>query len=66
MSASATQALITSSATDFGASALVILGAVLTIGVGLLVFYFGWKKLKNSSGVKFPTDSRFKSDFDKF
>jgi uncharacterized membrane protein len=49
MSASATQALITQSATDFGASALVILGAVLTIGVGLLVFYFGWRKVRGSA-----------------
>lgn len=49
MSASGTQALITGAATDFGASALVVLGSVLAIGVGLLVFYFGWRKVKGAA-----------------
>jgi len=49
MTASATQALITDAASDFGAAGLVVLGAVLTIGVGLLVFYFGWRKVRGAA-----------------
>lgn len=49
MSASGTQALITGAATDFGTSALVVLGSVLAIGVGLLVFYFGWRKVRGAA-----------------
>jgi len=45
MTPSATRALITDSATSFGTEALLVLGAVIAIGVGLLVFYFGWKTL---------------------
>jgi len=48
MTAAATEALITSSLTDFGDSVVVILGAVLVIGVAYLVFHFGWKKVKGS------------------
>jgi len=43
----ATQNLITQALADFGVSALAILSVVITIGVGLLVFYFGWRKLSN-------------------
>ena len=46
MTAAATQALITSSITDFGASALVVLGAIIAVGVGFLVFRMGWSKLR--------------------
>jgi len=49
MTASGTQALITGAATDFGEAGLVILGSVLAIGVGLLVFYFGWRKVKGAT-----------------
>jgi len=48
MDASSTQALITTAITNFGAAGLVILGAVIGIMVGLLVFRFGWKKLRGS------------------
>jgi len=48
MTASATQALITGAFTDYGASVLVILGAVLGIGVAYLVFKFGWRKVRGS------------------
>jgi len=48
MDASSTQALITGALTDFGAAMLVILGAVLGIGVGYLVFRVGWRKTKGS------------------
>lgn len=43
-----TQALITTGFTDFGASVLVILGAVIAIGLAYLVFKFGWRKVKGS------------------
>jgi len=49
MTTSATQALVTGAVTDFGTQGLVILGAVLGIGVGLMVFYFGWRKLRGSA-----------------
>jgi len=49
MNASSTQALITDAITDFGASALVILGAVLGLVVGFLVFKWGWRKLRGSA-----------------
>lgn len=48
MTASATQAVITSTLSDFGASVLVILTAVIAIGVAYLVFRFGWRKIKGS------------------
>lgn len=47
MTAAATQELITSSVTDFGASALVVLGAIVAVGVGFIVFKMGWNKLKS-------------------
>lgn len=48
MNATATQALITDGLTTFGSSILVILGAVLVIGIGYLVFRFGWGRIKKS------------------
>jgi len=48
MSTSTALALITGAAVDFGTAVLAILGAVLTIGVGYLVFRFGWRKVKGS------------------
>jgi len=50
MNATATQALITDGLTTFGSSVLVILGAVLVIGIGYLVFRFGWGRIKRSLG----------------
>jgi len=35
-------------ALDFGGAMLIVLGAVVTIGVGFLVFRIGWKKVKSS------------------
>jgi len=49
MSASTTQDLIIGSITDFGSAGLVILGAVVGIAVALLVFRFGWKKLRGAA-----------------
>jgi len=49
MSASSTQALITGAITDYGTSILAILGAVIVIGLGVLVFNYGWRKVKGSA-----------------
>ena len=46
MTASTTGDLISGAITSFGGEALVLLGGVLGIGVGLLVFYFGWRKVR--------------------
>jgi len=48
MSTSSALSLITGAFTDFGTALLTILGAVLTIGVGYLVFRVGWRKVKGS------------------
>jgi len=48
MSSSTALALITGAATDFGTAILAILGAVLVIGIGVLVFRFGWSKVKKA------------------
>lgn len=48
MSTSTALALITGAITDFGTALLAILGAVITIGVGVLVFKVGWRKVKGS------------------
>jgi len=49
MSASSTLPLILDAATDYGLAILAILGAVITIGVGMIVFKFGWRKVKGST-----------------
>jgi len=41
-------ALITDAATDYGTALLAILGAVIVIGLGMLVFRIGWRKVKGS------------------
>lgn len=48
MSTTSALALITSGATDYGVALLAILGVVITIGLGMLVFRVGWRKLKGS------------------
>lgn len=48
MSASSTETLITGALTDFGGAMLTILGAVIVVGVGFLVFRIGWRKVKGS------------------
>jgi len=48
MTASSTQALITDAISDFGGAMLVVLGAVIVVGVGFLVFRIGWRKVKGS------------------
>jgi len=48
MTASSTLALITGAFTDYGSVVLTILGAVIGIGLGMLVFRFGWKKIRGS------------------
>jgi len=48
MSTSTATDLITGSITDVGTAMLAILGAVLVVGVGYLVFKFGWRKTKGA------------------
>jgi len=48
MTASATQALITDGISDYGASMLVVLGAVIVIIVGFYVFRAGVRWLKKA------------------
>jgi len=48
MNATTTLALITDAFSDFGSAVLTILGAVIVIGVGYLIFRVGWRKVKGS------------------
>lgn len=49
MDATTTQALITGAVTDFGTAGLAILGAVIGIGVAILVFHWGWRKVRGAA-----------------
>lgn len=49
LTAASTTALITQGFGDFSTAALTILGFVIAIGVGLLVFYWGWRKIRHSA-----------------
>jgi len=46
MTYSAAQSLITTNISSFGAAALVVLTAIIAIAVGLLVFRWGWRKIR--------------------
>ncbi len=48
MSSTTAEALVTTTLTTFGASAIVILTAVIGVGVAFLIFRFGWRKVKGS------------------
>jgi len=48
MTTTAVETLITSSLSDYGATALVVLTAVIGVGVAYLAFRFGWAKIKGS------------------
>jgi len=48
MSTSSATTLITGAVTDFGTAVLAILTATLVIGLGYLVFRFGWRKTKSA------------------
>jgi len=48
ISSSTALTLVTGAFTDFGTDVLAILGLVLGIGVGYLIFRFGWRKVKGS------------------
>lgn len=49
MSTTTLAALVTGAVTDFGTAGLTILTATIGIAVALLVFRFGWKKLRGSA-----------------
>jgi len=46
MSTSSATTLITDSLGNFGTAALAILTAIIAVGVGLLVFRWGWRKVR--------------------
>lgn len=48
MDATSTLSLITSAGSQFGIALLAVLGVVIGIGVGMLVFRVGWRKIKGS------------------
>jgi len=49
MSATTTTALITGTVADYGVALIAILTAVIGIGLAMLVFRFGWSKVKRST-----------------
>jgi len=51
LNAASTTELIGQAAAQYSSSALIILGYVITIGVALIVCYWGWHKLDNSAHV---------------
>lgn len=51
MNANAVQTLITDNITIFSASALVILGAIIGLGVGFVLFRMGWKGIERLAFV---------------
>ena len=50
-SAASTTQLVRTAASEFSVAALIILGSVITIAVGLLVFKWGFWKLVNHTGM---------------
>jgi len=46
MDYTAAQGLITTNISSFGAAALAVLTAIIVVGVGLLVFRWGWRKIR--------------------
>jgi len=46
MTASSTSELIVDSISSFGGEAFVVLTAIIGIGIGFLVFYWGWRHVK--------------------
>jgi len=48
MSSSSATSLITSTISDFGGAVLTIVTAALVLGLGYLVFKFGWRKTKGA------------------
>jgi len=48
MSTSSATSLITGAVTDFGTAVLTIVTATLVVGLGYLVYRFGWKKTKGA------------------
>jgi len=48
MSTSTALALVQGGFTDFGVAVLAVLGSLLTIAIGYLVFKFGWRKIRGS------------------
>lgn len=52
MNATTATSLLLTSLNDFGLSILVILGAVLIIGIGVLIFHYGWDRLAHDQSLE--------------
>jgi len=48
MDAASTTAVITGAISDFGPEAVTILTAIVGVGIALLVFRWGWKKIRGA------------------
>jgi len=48
LTAGAASSLLVGSAVDFGETLLIIIGTVISIGVAVLIFIYGWRKIKKS------------------
>jgi len=46
MNSSIAQTIITNATTEYGVALLFILSSIIGIGLGVLVFNYGWRKLK--------------------
>jgi len=53
MNLNSIETLITSTLTDFGASVLVILTAVIGLAIAYVAFRFGWNQIHNKAVGKF-------------
>lgn len=49
MSSSTVTTLITGTVTDYGTAIFAILSAVIVVGLGMLVFRFGWNRVKRAT-----------------
>jgi len=49
ISSSTALTLVEGAFTDFGTAVLVILGLVLSIGVGVLIYKYGWRRAKKAA-----------------
>jgi len=49
LTAASTTALVETGFQDFSVAALIILGFVISVAVGIFVFHWGWRKIKHSS-----------------
>lgn len=56
--ATSSTALITGTLSTFGIQLLIILGGIISIALGYLIFRFGWSKVKNATNGGDPRTGR--------